>query len=153
MGAARGAVQAEAEVGGGSDHLACPCRDLLGQEPQEKLEIRLCPDGSGQLYVPGLTEFQVQSVDDINKVQAWGAWGAGKRWGDPPTSHAELNRTCGFPTQPLPGPQALGTPPPSSPQGWGDSRALPTNPALLPSLLPARCLSLATLTARPSSRT
>ncbi|KAM8774955.1 kinesin-like protein KIFC3 isoform 3-T4 [Rhynchonycteris naso] len=43
-------------------------RDLLGQEPQEKLEIRLCPDGSGQLYVPGLTEFQVQSVDDINKV-------------------------------------------------------------------------------------
>ncbi|XP_036753540.2 kinesin-like protein KIFC3 isoform X1 [Manis pentadactyla] len=43
-------------------------RDLLGQEPQEKLEIRLCPDGSGQLYVPGLTEFQVQGVDDINKV-------------------------------------------------------------------------------------
>ncbi|TKC44558.1 hypothetical protein EI555_013467 [Monodon monoceros] len=42
-------------------------RDLLGQEPQEKLEIRLCPDGSGQLYVPGLTEFQVQSVEDINK--------------------------------------------------------------------------------------
>lgn len=22
-------------------------RDLLGKEPQEKLEIRLCPDGSG----------------------------------------------------------------------------------------------------------
>lgn len=43
-------------------------RDLLGQEPQEKLEIRLCPNGSGQLYVPGLTEFQVQSVEDINKV-------------------------------------------------------------------------------------
>lgn len=69
----QGAVQAE--VGGGSDHPACPCRDLLGQEPQEKLEIRLCPDGSGQLYVPGLTEFQVQSVADINKVQGWGAWG------------------------------------------------------------------------------
>ncbi|XP_070356521.1 kinesin-like protein KIFC3 isoform X7 [Equus asinus] len=47
-------------------------RDLLGQEPQEKLEIRLCPDGSGQLYVPGLTEFQVQSVDDINKVFEFG---------------------------------------------------------------------------------
>lgn len=51
-------------------------RDLLGQEPQEKLEIRLCPDGSGQLYVPGLTEFQVQSVEDINKVRSW----AGQRW-------------------------------------------------------------------------
>ncbi|XP_069408972.1 kinesin-like protein KIFC3 isoform X4 [Ovis canadensis] len=47
-------------------------RDLLGQEPQEKLEIRLCPDGSGQLYVPGLTEFQVQSVEDINKVFKFG---------------------------------------------------------------------------------
>ncbi|ELK38459.1 Kinesin-like protein KIFC3 [Myotis davidii] len=49
-----------------------PGRDLLGQEPQEKLEIRLCPDGSGQLYVPGLTEFRVQSVDDINKVFEFG---------------------------------------------------------------------------------
>nr|XP_020020162.1 kinesin-like protein KIFC3 isoform X2 [Castor canadensis] len=47
-------------------------RDLLGKDPQEKLEIRLCPDGSGQLYVPGLTEFQVQSVDDINKVFEFG---------------------------------------------------------------------------------
>uniref|UniRef100_A0A8C8TGC9 Kinesin-like protein n=1 Tax=Peromyscus maniculatus bairdii TaxID=230844 RepID=A0A8C8TGC9_PERMB len=47
-------------------------RDLLGKEPQEKLEIRLCPDGSGQLYVPGLTEFRVQSVDDINKVFEYG---------------------------------------------------------------------------------
>uniref|UniRef100_G3TVD4 Kinesin-like protein n=1 Tax=Loxodonta africana TaxID=9785 RepID=G3TVD4_LOXAF len=50
----------------------CPCRDLLAKEPQEKLEIRLCPNGSGQLYVPGLTEFQVQSVDDINKVFEFG---------------------------------------------------------------------------------
>ncbi|XP_049720419.1 kinesin-like protein KIFC3 isoform X2 [Elephas maximus indicus] len=47
-------------------------RDLLAKEPQEKLEIRLCPNGSGQLYVPGLTEFQVQSVDDINKVFEFG---------------------------------------------------------------------------------
>ncbi|KFP19700.1 Kinesin-like KIFC3, partial [Egretta garzetta] len=47
-------------------------RDLLGKEPQEKLEIRLCPDGSGQLYVPGLTEFRVQSVEDINKVFEFG---------------------------------------------------------------------------------
>uniref|UniRef100_A0A8D2QHG5 Kinesin family member C3 n=1 Tax=Zonotrichia albicollis TaxID=44394 RepID=A0A8D2QHG5_ZONAL len=47
-------------------------RDLLGKEPQEKLEIKLCPDGSGQLYVPGLTEFRVQSVEDINKVFDFG---------------------------------------------------------------------------------
>ncbi|XP_012503292.1 PREDICTED: kinesin-like protein KIFC3 [Propithecus coquereli] len=52
-------------------------RDLLGKEPQEKLEIRLCPDGSGQLYVPGLTEFRVQSVADINKVWAARGLGAG----------------------------------------------------------------------------
>lgn len=49
-------------------------RDLLGKEPQEKLEIKLCPDGSGQLYVPGLTEFRVQSVEDINKVRGMGGW-------------------------------------------------------------------------------
>lgn len=49
-------------------------RDLLGKEPQEKLEIKLCPDGSGQLYVPGLTEFRVQSVEDINKVRGAGGW-------------------------------------------------------------------------------
>lgn len=52
-------------------------RDLLGKEPQEKLEIKLCPDGSGQLYVPGLTEFRVQSVEDINKV--WGDGGGRHR--------------------------------------------------------------------------
>nr|KAF6392598.1 hypothetical protein mPipKuh1_007787 [Pipistrellus kuhlii] len=46
-------------------------RDLSGQEPQEKLEIRLCPNGIGQLYVPGLMEFRVQSVD-INKVFEFG---------------------------------------------------------------------------------
>uniref|UniRef100_A0A9L0RHZ1 Kinesin-like protein n=1 Tax=Equus caballus TaxID=9796 RepID=A0A9L0RHZ1_HORSE len=43
-------------------------RDLLGQEPQEKLEIRLCPDGSGQLYVPGLTEFQVFEFGHTNRT-------------------------------------------------------------------------------------
>ncbi|XP_029464777.1 kinesin-like protein KIFC3 isoform X2 [Rhinatrema bivittatum] len=43
-------------------------RDLLGKEPQGKLDIKLCPDGSGQLYVPGLTEFTVKSVEDINRV-------------------------------------------------------------------------------------
>ncbi|KAJ1082029.1 hypothetical protein NDU88_002201 [Pleurodeles waltl] len=43
-------------------------RDLLGKEPLEKLDIRLLPDGSGQLYVPGLVEFIVRSVEDINRV-------------------------------------------------------------------------------------
>ncbi|MGH0129431.1 UNVERIFIED_CONTAM: hypothetical protein FKN15_002194 [Acipenser sinensis] len=43
-------------------------RNLLGDNPNEKLDIKMCPDGSGQLYVPGLTEFKVESVDDINKV-------------------------------------------------------------------------------------
>ncbi|XP_026086872.1 kinesin-like protein KIFC3 isoform X2 [Carassius auratus] len=43
-------------------------RNLLGDNPSEKLDIKMCPDGSGQLYVPGLTEFTVESVEDINKV-------------------------------------------------------------------------------------
>ncbi|KAM9409695.1 kinesin-like protein KIFC3 isoform 2-T2 [Pholidichthys leucotaenia] len=43
-------------------------RDLLAQNPADKLDIKLNPDGSGQLYVPGLTEFAVQSPDDINRV-------------------------------------------------------------------------------------
>uniref|UniRef100_A0A3B4CTD9 Kinesin-like protein n=1 Tax=Pygocentrus nattereri TaxID=42514 RepID=A0A3B4CTD9_PYGNA len=44
-------------------------RNLLGDNPSEKLDIKMCPDGSGQLYVPGLTEFTVESVEDINKVR------------------------------------------------------------------------------------
>ncbi|XP_067853799.1 kinesin-like protein KIFC3 isoform X2 [Heptranchias perlo] len=43
-------------------------RNLLAKDPSEKLEIKLSPDGSGQLYVPGLTQVRVQSVEDINKV-------------------------------------------------------------------------------------
>ncbi|XP_057203412.1 kinesin-like protein KIFC3 isoform X1 [Triplophysa rosa] len=43
-------------------------RNLLGDNPNEKLDIKMCPDGSGQLYVPGLTEFTVESAEDINKV-------------------------------------------------------------------------------------
>ncbi|XP_013881005.1 kinesin-like protein KIFC3 isoform X2 [Austrofundulus limnaeus] len=43
-------------------------RDLLRENPTEKLDIKLNPDGSGQLYVPGLTEITVQSPEDINKV-------------------------------------------------------------------------------------
>lgn len=95
--------------------VACPCRDLLGQEPQEKLEIRLCPDGSGQLYVPGLTEFQVQSVDDINKVQVWGGLRGGEVLGSPlPTGRAKLEQDTWVLMQSLPGPQGWGHPLPGS---------------------------------------
>uniref|UniRef100_A0A3Q0SUV1 Kinesin family member C3 n=1 Tax=Amphilophus citrinellus TaxID=61819 RepID=A0A3Q0SUV1_AMPCI len=44
-------------------------RDLLGENPADKLDIKMNPDGSGQLYVPGLTEITVQSPEDINKVR------------------------------------------------------------------------------------
>ncbi|XP_039973982.1 kinesin-like protein KIFC3 isoform X2 [Xiphias gladius] len=43
-------------------------RDLLRENPTDKLDIKMNPDGSGQLYVPGLTEFTVQSPEDINRV-------------------------------------------------------------------------------------
>ncbi|KAJ3593240.1 hypothetical protein NHX12_005575 [Muraenolepis orangiensis] len=43
-------------------------RNLLGANPSEKLEIKMSPDGSGQLYVPGLTQITVQSPEDINRV-------------------------------------------------------------------------------------
>ncbi|KAK0150670.1 Kinesin-like protein KIFC3 [Merluccius polli] len=43
-------------------------RNLLGDNPSEKLEIKMNPDGSGQLYVPGLTQITVQSPEDINRV-------------------------------------------------------------------------------------
>lgn len=43
-------------------------RDLLGDSPSEKLDIKMHPDGSGQLYVPGLTKFTVDSPQDINRV-------------------------------------------------------------------------------------
>ena len=40
-------------------------RDLLGEDPTEKLEIRKGPEG---LFVPGLTEKEVKTVEDVNKV-------------------------------------------------------------------------------------
>uniref|UniRef100_A0A3P9MCE0 Kinesin-like protein n=1 Tax=Oryzias latipes TaxID=8090 RepID=A0A3P9MCE0_ORYLA len=43
-------------------------RDLLRENPTDKLDIKMNPDGSGQLYVPGLTERTVQSPEDINRV-------------------------------------------------------------------------------------
>ena len=45
-----------------------PPRNLLGDGPGEKLDIRLSPDGSGQLYVPGLSQVTVQSPEDIHQV-------------------------------------------------------------------------------------
>ncbi|XP_071785181.1 kinesin-like protein KIFC3 isoform X1 [Asterias amurensis] len=42
-------------------------RDLLSDDPQVKLEIKMNPDGSG-LYVPGLCEIDVTSVEDVNEV-------------------------------------------------------------------------------------
>uniref|UniRef100_A0A3Q2YP35 Kinesin-like protein n=1 Tax=Hippocampus comes TaxID=109280 RepID=A0A3Q2YP35_HIPCM len=44
-------------------------RDLLGDQPAaDKLDIKMNPDGSGQLYVPGLTRVAVRTVDDVNQV-------------------------------------------------------------------------------------
>ncbi|XP_077942230.1 kinesin-like protein KIFC3 isoform X2 [Gasterosteus aculeatus] len=43
-------------------------RNLLGENPSDKLDIKMNPDGSGQLYVPGLTQITVQSPEDINRV-------------------------------------------------------------------------------------
>uniref|UniRef100_H2ZTY9 Kinesin-like protein n=1 Tax=Latimeria chalumnae TaxID=7897 RepID=H2ZTY9_LATCH len=47
-------------------------RDLLGKDLHKKLEIKLSPDRSGRLYVPGLTEFTVTNVMDINRVLHFG---------------------------------------------------------------------------------
>uniref|UniRef100_A0A670J0D6 Kinesin-like protein n=1 Tax=Podarcis muralis TaxID=64176 RepID=A0A670J0D6_PODMU len=43
-------------------------RDLLARDPQEKLDVKLNPDGSGQLHVPGLTSVEVDSLRQIKKV-------------------------------------------------------------------------------------
>ncbi|XP_029141474.1 kinesin-like protein KIFC3 [Protobothrops mucrosquamatus] len=43
-------------------------RDLLTKDPQEKLDIKLHPDGSGQLHVPGLTSVEVQNFSEIQKI-------------------------------------------------------------------------------------
>ncbi|XP_067872250.1 kinesin-like protein KIFC3 isoform X2 [Heterodontus francisci] len=47
-------------------------RDLLGKEPHDKLEIKLNPDGSGQLHVPGLTHVEVKHYEEIGKVLSLG---------------------------------------------------------------------------------
>ncbi|XP_077418890.1 kinesin-like protein KIFC3 isoform X2 [Vanacampus margaritifer] len=43
-------------------------RDLLGEHPADKLDIKMNPDGSGQLHVPGLTRVAVRTFDDVNQV-------------------------------------------------------------------------------------
>ena len=40
-------------------------RDLLGEDPSQKLEIRKGPMG---LFVPGLTEKEVKTAEDVNEV-------------------------------------------------------------------------------------
>ncbi|XP_015769145.1 PREDICTED: kinesin-like protein KIFC3 [Acropora digitifera] len=40
-------------------------RDLLGEDPSAKLDIR---QGAEGLFVPGLTEIQVNDVDELNEV-------------------------------------------------------------------------------------
>ena len=40
-------------------------RDLLGEDPSAKLDIR---QGAEGLFVPGLTEIQVNDVDELNGV-------------------------------------------------------------------------------------
>ncbi|XP_063777145.1 kinesin-like protein KIFC3 [Pseudophryne corroboree] len=47
-------------------------RDLLAKDPQEKLDIKLNPDGSGQLHVPGLTSMEVKSFRHIKKLLSLG---------------------------------------------------------------------------------
>lgn len=41
-------------------------RDLLGDNPIAKLDVKLNPEGG--LHVPGLTEIEVESANDINEV-------------------------------------------------------------------------------------
>ncbi|KAM4614333.1 kinesin-like protein KIFC3 isoform 2-T2 [Discoglossus pictus] len=43
-------------------------RDLLGSDPHTSLDIKMSPGNAGDLYVPGLTEKIVQSMQDINKI-------------------------------------------------------------------------------------
>ncbi|KAM8966335.1 kinesin-like protein KIFC3 [Pelodytes ibericus] len=47
-------------------------RDLLSKDPQDKLDVKLNPDGSGQLHVPGLTSTTVSSFRHITKLLSLG---------------------------------------------------------------------------------
>ncbi|XP_008121644.2 kinesin-like protein KIFC2 [Anolis carolinensis] len=43
-------------------------RDLLTKDSLEKLDVKLNPDGSGQVHVPGLTSLEVKSLREIKKI-------------------------------------------------------------------------------------
>ncbi|KAG8562322.1 hypothetical protein GDO81_015637 [Engystomops pustulosus] len=43
-------------------------RDLLGSDCNISLDIKMAPGGSGELYVPGLTQCNVRNMHDINKI-------------------------------------------------------------------------------------
>ncbi|XP_063306958.1 kinesin-like protein KIFC3 [Pelobates fuscus] len=47
-------------------------RDLLSKDPQDKLDVKMNPDGSGQLHVPGLTSMEVRSFGHIKKLLSLG---------------------------------------------------------------------------------
>ncbi|XP_066439345.1 kinesin-like protein KIFC3 isoform X2 [Eleutherodactylus coqui] len=43
-------------------------RDLLGSDCHSSLDIKMAPGGAGELYVPGLTQRSVRTMQDINKI-------------------------------------------------------------------------------------
>nr|XP_060631993.1 kinesin-like protein KIFC3 [Anolis sagrei ordinatus] len=47
-------------------------RDLLTKDSPEKLDVKLNPDGSGQVHVPGLTSLEVKSLREIKKILSLG---------------------------------------------------------------------------------
>ncbi|XP_077569378.1 kinesin-like protein KIFC3 isoform X2 [Stigmatopora nigra] len=60
-------------------------RDLLGDKRADKLDIKMNPDGSGQLYVPGLTRVAVRTLEDVNQILEAGRAGRA-------TASTDLNR-------------------------------------------------------------
>ena len=63
--------------------LLCFSSDLLSSDPTQKLDIKMNPDGT--LYVPGLTDIEVQTLDDINQgcmraASTWRPWVSGLCW-------------------------------------------------------------------------
>ncbi|XP_072278868.1 kinesin-like protein KIFC3 isoform X2 [Pyxicephalus adspersus] len=47
-------------------------RDLLGVDCNTSLDIKISPGTAGELYVPGLTQRNVRSMQDINKILEFG---------------------------------------------------------------------------------
>ncbi|XP_040185186.1 kinesin-like protein KIFC3 isoform X4 [Rana temporaria] len=47
-------------------------RDLLGADSNASLDIKISPGSTGELYVPGLTQQSVHSIQDINKILEFG---------------------------------------------------------------------------------